>query len=65
MRKDSKIKPEMGKIILENYKTKTRQQIADMLGEEITAQNVQAWLRRRGLFVKKDMFSDFDITYIK
>ena len=65
MRKDSKIKPEMEKIILENYKTKTRQQIADMLGEEITAQNIQAWLRRRGLFVKKDMFSDFDITYIK
>lgn len=65
MREDSKIKPEMEKIILENYKTKTRQQIADILGEEVTAQNVQAWLRRRGLFVKKNMFSDFDIEYMK
>lgn len=65
MRNNSKIKPEMVDIILQFYKTKTRQEIADMLGNGVTAQNVQSWLKRRNLFVKKDMFSDNDIEYMK
>ena len=65
MRNDSKIKPEMINTILQFYKIKTRQEIADMLGNGVTAQNVQSWLKRRNLFVKKDMFSDDDIEYMK
>lgn len=65
MRNDSKIKPEMTDIILQFYKTKTRQEIADMLGNNVNAQNVQSWLKRRKLFVKKDMFSDDDVEYMK
>ena len=65
MRNDSKIKPEMVDIILRFYKTKTRQEIAEILGNGVTAQNVQSWLKRRNLFVKKDMFSDDDIEFMK
>ena len=65
MRNDSKIKLEMINTILQFYKIKTRQEIADMLGNGVTAQNVQSWLKRRNLFVKKDMFSDDDIEYMK
>lgn len=52
-------------IILRFYKTKTRQEIAEILGNGVTAQNVQSWLKRRNLFVKKDMFSDDDIEFMK
>ena len=65
MRIDSKIKPEMEKIILQFYKTKTRQEIADLLGNDITPQNVQDWLKHRNLFVKKNMFSNQDIEYMR
>lgn len=52
-----KIKSYMEDFIRENYMTMTQKEIANSLGEGVTANDVQYWLRKNNLWKQKNMFS--------
>lgn len=52
-----KIKSYMEDFIRENYMNMTQKEIANSLGEGVTANDVQYWLRKNNLWKQKNMFS--------
>ena len=59
-----KIKPYMENFIRENYITMTQKELAEALGNNITASNVQYWLKKNDLWKEKYMFSDEVINFM-
>lgn len=59
-----KIKPYMEQFIKDNYMTMTQKELAKALGENITASNIQHWLRKNNLWKEKYMFSNEIIKFM-
>mgnify|MGYP003301850677 CR=1 FL=1 len=59
-----KIKPYMEQFIRDNYLTMTQKELAKALGENVTAGNVQHWLKKNNLWKEKYMFSDEIIKFM-
>ena len=53
-----KIKPYMEQFIRDNYMIMTQKELAKALGEDITAGNIQHWLKKNNLWKEKYMFTD-------
>lgn len=59
-----KIKPYMEQFIRDNYMTMTQKELAKSLGENVTASDIQSWLRKNNLWKEKYMFSDEIIEFM-
>lgn len=59
-----KIKPYMEQFIRDNYMTMTQKELAKALGDNVTASNIQHWLRKNNLWKEKYMFSDEIIKFM-
>lgn len=54
----------MEQFIRDNYMTMTQKELAKALGENVTASNVQHWLKKNNLWKEKYMFSDEAIKFM-
>lgn len=59
-----KIKSYMEGFIRDNYITMTQKEIANSLGDGVTANDVQYWLRKNNLWKQKNMFSKDAIDFM-
>jgi intein/homing endonuclease len=59
-----KIKPYMENFIRENYTIMTQKELAKALGENVTASDIQYWLRKNNLWKEKYMFTDESIKFM-
>lgn len=59
-----KIKPYMEQFIRDNYMIMTQKELAKALGEDITASNIQHWLKKNNLWKEKYMFTDETIKFM-
>lgn len=54
----------MEQFIKNNYMTMTQKELARSLGENVTASDIQSWLRKNNLWKEKYMFSDEIIKFM-
>lgn len=61
----TKITSEMERIILDNYKTKTHQEIANILGNVVCPCTIARWLHKHNIYKEQSIFNDKQIEFIK
>lgn len=59
-----KIKEHMEDFIRHNYLTMSQKELANKLGEGVTASDIQHWLKKNNLYKRKNLFTEDDINYM-